>query len=124
MSIIDEESIENMDEITNFQSAQRASQLEAMWRICCFPLNEIEPSVITLQLHLENKQPVTFKRSDNLDSLIKNYFDTKSMLTKYFLMNKINDKAQTLLYKEFLEYFVWNQQDKIWIVRKKRKWHW
>ena len=99
MNIIDEESIENIDEIANFQSAWWVSPPEAMWRIYSFPLNEIEPSVITLQFHLKNKQPVTFKRSDNLDSIIKNDFRTKSMLTEYFLMNKINDKAQTLLYK-------------------------
>ena len=33
-------------------------------------------------------------------------------------MNRNNDRAQKLLYKEFPEHFVWNQQDKLWIPRK------
>lgn len=41
------------------------------------------------------------------------------MLIEFFLMNKINDKAKKLLYKEFQKHFVWNQQDKIWIIQKK-----
>ena len=90
-----------------------------MWRIYSFPLNQIQLYVITLQLHLEDQQPVTFKKSDNLNCIINNDFYTKSMLIEYFSINKISDKALTLLYKEFPKHFVWNQQDKIWIVRKK-----
>ena len=40
------------------------------------------------------------------------------MLTGYFYMNKINDFAKTLLYKQFLKYFVWSKKDKIWILKK------
>ena len=40
------------------------------------------------------------------------------MLTEFFNMNRSNDKAQKLLYKELPEHFVWNQRDKIWIPRK------
>ena len=90
-----------------------------MWRIYNFPLNEIQPSIITLQLHLENKA-MTFRKFDHLNRIINNDFYTKSMLTKYFSINKTSDKSQTLLYKEFSNHFVWNQQDKIWTLRKKR----
>ena len=44
-----------MNEINNFQIARWVSPPEAMWRICNFVLNKIYPSVMTLQLHLENK---------------------------------------------------------------------
>ena len=33
-------------------------------RIYSFPSNEIEPSIITIQLHLKNKQTVTFKKNE------------------------------------------------------------
>jgi hypothetical protein len=33
----------------------------------------------------------------------------------------IDKNAQRLLYREFSEHFVWNQQDKIWTPRKKNK---
>ena len=35
-------------------------------------------------------------------------------------MNKIHNKAKKLLYREFQKRFVWNQQDKIWIIWKKK----
>ena len=34
-------------------------------------------------------------------------------------MNQIDKKARSLLYKEFPQYFVWNNQDKKWYARKK-----
>lgn len=46
------------------------------------------PAVITLQLHLECEQLITFKGSDNLKNVIKNDFALKYMLTEYFNMNK------------------------------------
>jgi hypothetical protein len=42
------------------------------------------------------------------------------MLTEFFYMNSVDEKAQNLLYKEFPEHFVWNQRDKIWTSRKQR----
>lgn len=92
-----------------------------MWRIYSFSLNEIQPFVKTLQLHLKDKQVVTFRKSDNLDHIIGNDFSRKSMLIEFFSMNKTNDKAWTLLDKEFPKHFVWHQQDKIWTVREKKK---
>ena len=80
-----------------------------MWRIYGFILNEIIPSVITLQLHLEHKQLITFQKYDNLEKVINNSFALKSMLTEYFHMNKIDAKAKTLLYKQFPEYYVWKR---------------
>lgn len=64
-----------------------------MWRIYSFSLNEIQPFVKTLQLHLKDKQVVTFRKSDNLDHIIGNDFSRKSMLIEFFSMNKTNDKA-------------------------------
>ena len=76
--------------------------------------------MITFQFHLENKQPITFTKFDNLNRILNNGFYPKSMLTEYFSMNKINNKTQTLLYKEFPRHFVWSQRDKIWMTRKQR----
>ena len=99
LNIIEEQPLITIDEIKNFQNAGWVSPFEAMWRIYSFPLNEMQPSVITLQLHLEDRQSMTFGKSDNLNHIINNDFYTKSMLTEYFSKNKISDKAQTLLYK-------------------------
>ncbi|KAL5542376.1 hypothetical protein UlMin_010086 [Ulmus minor] len=109
----------DIDEIQNCQSARWISPPEAIWRISSFILNENYPSVYTLQLHLENQQLITFKKTDKLDRIINNDFASRSMLTKYFNMNKTNEKAKSLLYNQFPEHFVWNQRDKFWMPRKK-----
>ena len=60
-----------IDEIERFQSACWLSPPEAMWRIYSFPLNEMHPSVMTLQVHLPNEQFISFKKIDNLGNVIK-----------------------------------------------------
>ncbi|KAL5575313.1 hypothetical protein UlMin_017012 [Ulmus minor] len=109
----------NIDEVENFQSARWISPPEAMWRIYGFTLNEMHPSVITLQLHLEDKQLITFRKSENVEKVINNNFSSRYMLTEYFHMNKTDKKARCLLYKQFPEHFVWSKRDKLWFPRKK-----
>ena len=91
-----------------------------MWRIFGFDLNQIHPSVMTLQVHLENKQPVTFPEKSSLHSVMKNKALQKTMLTEFFSMNKYDNHAKNLncMYAQFPEYFKWNQQSKIWEQRK------
>ncbi|XP_060965525.1 uncharacterized protein LOC115712693 [Cannabis sativa] len=111
----------DIDEIQQFQSARWISPPEATWRIFGFTLSEIYPSVLPLQLHLEDSQLITYNKSDNLTKVITCEFLTRTMLTEFFKMNATNKKAKTLLYKEFPEHFVWNKQFKIWTERKKQK---
>ncbi|KAK2665791.1 hypothetical protein Ddye_004365 [Dipteronia dyeriana] len=106
-------------EIDNFQSARWISPPEAMWRIYGFILNEIHPTVYSLQLHLEDKQLVTFKKSDSLSNVLRSDLSSRTMLAKFFRLNKSNNQAQTLLYKNIPEYFVWDQTNKIWTARKR-----
>ena len=61
---------------------------------------------------------MTFKNSDDLSNVISNDFVAKTMLTEYFTTNKANNAAAKYLYNEFPEYFVWDQQKKIWNPRK------
>ncbi|XP_028126342.1 uncharacterized protein LOC114323072 [Camellia sinensis] len=119
--IVQENQSEIIDEIRQFQSARWISPPEAMWRIYAFSLNDIYPSVIHLQIHLEHQQFVTFNPSDDLNSVLNNPIRSKTMLTEFFLMNKSNEKAKLgkYLYKEFPEHFVWWQQDRMWTERKK-----
>ncbi|XP_028100698.1 uncharacterized protein LOC114300041 [Camellia sinensis] len=119
--IVQENQSEIIDEIQQFQSARWISPPEAMWRIYAFSLNDIYPSVIHLQIHLEHQQFVTFNPSDDLNSVLNDLIRSKTMLTEFFLMNKSNEKAKLAkyLYKEFPEHFVWWQQDRMWTEQKK-----
>ncbi|XP_027158647.1 uncharacterized protein LOC113760290 [Coffea eugenioides] len=109
-----------IDEIRNFQSARWICGPEAMWRIFAFDLTNIHPSVMTMHLHLQNHQSISFAENQTLDDVLANERNSRTMLTEFFSMNRTNKRAQDLncLYKEFLKYFTWNEGDRIWMDRK------
>ncbi|XP_022895478.1 uncharacterized protein LOC111409696 [Olea europaea var. sylvestris] len=55
-----------VDEILNYQTARWISAPEAIWRIFSFDLFDISPSIVSLQLHIENAQLVTYNETDDL----------------------------------------------------------
>ncbi|KAG6620484.1 hypothetical protein I3842_Q066400 [Carya illinoinensis] len=103
-----------------FQLARWIAPPEAMWRIFGFIINEVHPVVYSLHLHLENQHQVTFHAHENLTNVMNSDFSAKSMLTEFFATNQVDQNARKLLYKEFPEFYVWNQQYKMWTIRKKQ----
>ncbi|PKA47983.1 hypothetical protein AXF42_Ash016330 [Apostasia shenzhenica] len=59
-----------VDEIKQFQTGRWISPPEAMWRIYAFILNEMQPSVTTLQVHLPHKHAITFQESQDLQKIL------------------------------------------------------
>ncbi|KAG5539260.1 hypothetical protein RHGRI_019723 [Rhododendron griersonianum] len=118
--IIAQRTNEAVDEITKFQSARWVTPPEAMWRIYKFNLFDIHPSVIALQLHLENCQVVGFRKTTNLDCLADSEFFSRTMLTQFFYMNAHNEKAKEgkFWYKDFPMAFVWSMQTRYWSERQ------
>ncbi|KAG5550811.1 hypothetical protein RHGRI_015690 [Rhododendron griersonianum] len=114
---------ESIDEIKQFQDARWISPLEAMWRIYRFPLYEMRPAVISLQLHLENAQVINFTDDTNLENVANSEFISRTMLTQFFWMNSNHEKAkhQKLLYQNFPEEYVWDTQSRTWHERKDRE---
>ncbi|XP_022893735.1 uncharacterized protein LOC111408164 [Olea europaea var. sylvestris] len=109
-----------VDEISNYQTARWISAPEAIWRIFSFDLFDISPSVVSLQLHIEDAQLVTYNETDDLSEVINKDSIQRTMLTECFRMNISNEKARTLLYKDFPTYFVWNTYFRVWSPRKKQ----
>ncbi|XP_074560285.1 uncharacterized protein LOC141816402 [Curcuma longa] len=110
-----------IDEIKEFQDARWVGPSEAMWRIFAFKLNQVNPTVYTLQVHLDGQQFVSFSKSSDLVMLAENSHFSRTTLTEFFWMNKQNKKAQDLklLYKEFPKYFVWCGKTRTWFERKR-----
>ncbi|XP_050222183.1 uncharacterized protein LOC126672278 [Mercurialis annua] len=108
-----------IDEIRQFQDARWVSAQEAMWRIFEFDLNEIQPAVVNLQLHLPNKQMVSYWKHQNLENLVVWDDATKTMLTQFFKKCSEDEHAEGLLYREFPQHYVWNKMYKMWERRKK-----
>ncbi|XP_027169382.1 uncharacterized protein LOC113769103 [Coffea eugenioides] len=111
-----------IDEIKEYQTARWVSGIEAMWRIYRFTLNEMHPSVMNLQLHLQNYQSMSFKDNEDIRDLLKNQFKKRTMLTEFFYMNATDDLAKALkcTYKEFPQHFVWHPDKKYWSARKQK----
>ncbi|KAG5565565.1 hypothetical protein RHGRI_001468 [Rhododendron griersonianum] len=118
--IIAQRNNEAVDEITQFQTARWVTPPEAMWQIYRFNLFDMHPSVIALQLHLENYQIVGFKKSTKLNSIADSEFFSRTMLTQFFHMNKYNKDAKKgkFLYKDFPVAFVWSTKMRCWTKRK------
>ncbi|KAL3532518.1 hypothetical protein ACH5RR_006039 [Cinchona calisaya] len=92
--ITSEDSREDIDEINQFQSEKWIAAVEAVWRIFKFKMNEMTPSIYTLQLHLPGQQIVSFHKNTSLSSLVDNIDFSKTMLTEFFHMNLKNKKLK------------------------------
>ncbi|XP_071914091.1 uncharacterized protein [Coffea arabica] len=121
--IISDETPQDVDEIKEFQQGRSVSAPKALWRIYAFRLNEMTPTVYILQVHLPDHQYVSFDQNSDLSQLLKNIDFSKTMLTEFFRMNRVNKKAQNLkcLYREFAEHFVWTPGKRKWTERSKQK---
>lgn len=80
----------------------------------------MKPGVIHLPLHLENYQPLTFKRKSTLVNILSNSGKRKTMLTDFFVENDIGVLAKKLklTYNQFPDHFVWKGDKKMWSPRK------
>ncbi|CAH1427950.1 unnamed protein product [Lactuca virosa] len=107
-----------VNEIKWFQDARYVSPLEAMWRIFSFPLSQIHPFVMALQVHLPNQQMVRFSEDDTLTSVVEKEKDRRSMLTAFFLKNKEDTSAREIKYRDFPKKFTWDPSSRRWHHRK------
>ncbi|XP_062075122.1 uncharacterized protein LOC133779145 [Humulus lupulus] len=117
-NLVSETNNQQVDEIQQFQSARWIAPPEAMWRIYGFIINEMSPAVYSLHLHLEDQHPVTFQANDDLINILNLDRSRKTMLTQFFALNRVDENAKKLLYKQIPEYYVWNHQHKEWTPRK------
>ncbi|XP_027169229.1 uncharacterized protein LOC113768927 [Coffea eugenioides] len=118
-----DDSATDTDEIKEFRKGRYISPPEAFWLIYEFRLNEMTPSVYTLQVHLPNQQLVSFPKNSDLLQLLAKVDFSKTMLTEFLKMNASNATAENLkcFYKDFPQHFVWSSKYRHWTERKRRK---
>lgn len=75
---------ENIDEISAFQIGRWIAPPESCWRIFSFPLNEMQPPVLTFQLHLPNYQYTSFLATDPIFRILEGTQPQRTMLTEFF----------------------------------------
>ncbi|GJX80260.1 uncharacterized protein Tco_0328409 [Tanacetum coccineum] len=95
--------------IKRFHDARYVSPPEAMWRIYGFPLSNVYPSVMSLQVHLPNKQFVTLEEDVVLTNILERERNKRSMLTAFFELNQTDTQARQHLYKDIPQFYTWNK---------------
>ncbi|KAI7743226.1 hypothetical protein M8C21_009806, partial [Ambrosia artemisiifolia] len=109
-----------INEIKRFQDARYISPPEAMWRIFKFPLSQIQPAVLPLQLHLPNNQNVTFTENAVMSEILTTERNKKTMLTAFFEENRLHATARQHLYKDFPTHYTWDKKTRSWGQRSQR----
>ncbi|GBO46992.1 hypothetical protein AVEN_154628-1 [Araneus ventricosus] len=104
-----------IDEISEYQAGRYISSNEAAWRIFGFPIHERYPTVIHLDMHLENGQRIYFSE-DNLQCRLANPPNTT--LTGFFELCKNDNFAKTLLYCNVPKFYTWDKSKKVFNRRK------
>ncbi|KAG5525404.1 hypothetical protein RHGRI_031907 [Rhododendron griersonianum] len=107
----------NYDEIQQFVDARWVCASEAAWKIFKFPMTRMYPSVERLQIHLPNKQQVTFYCYQSIPDVLSNKRCARTMLTEFFRTNAENNGENRYLYSEFPQHYRWNRGPKKWTKR-------
>nr|GEU97598.1 helicase [Tanacetum cinerariifolium] len=66
-----EQKVTVVDEIKNYLNYHYLAPCEAVWRIVSFDIHHSYPSVMKLNFHLQNQQPVTLHDTDCLPALLQ-----------------------------------------------------
>ena len=108
------------DEISLYSTRRYISACMAIWRFFEFDTIRMKPSVRQLGIHLEGQQLCRYEANevDAQDSLQRHH---NTMLMDYFNANQCpirGDVARQLKYEDMPTKFVWNQDDKVWQLRK------
>ncbi|GKG43543.1 hypothetical protein Tco_0482636, partial [Tanacetum coccineum] len=93
-----EQKVTVVDEIKNYLNCRYLAPCEAVWRIFLFDIHHSYPSVIKLNFHLQNQQPVTLNDTDYLHALLQKEGIDVIMFTGWFDLNERHPPARTLTY--------------------------
>ena len=66
---------------------------------------------------------VAFHKWDKVEQIVIKPGVEESMLTAYFKANRLPEEARGILYRDFLEHFIWQTDDKFWQKRKNSIFH-
>ncbi|GJS86701.1 DNA helicase PIF1, ATP-dependent [Tanacetum coccineum] len=115
------EKVVAVDEINNYLNCRYLASYEAVWRFFSFDIHYSYPSVMKLNFHLPNQNPVTLRDSEFLPALLEREGINDTMFTDWFDLNQRDPAARTLTYADLPKLYMWHEQLKIWKPRKQKK---
>ncbi|XP_012833445.1 PREDICTED: uncharacterized protein LOC105954317 [Erythranthe guttata] len=108
------------DEIKMYYDCRYLSACEAMWRIFAFEIHYRDPPVIRLSFHLPDNQPLVFNENQSLKRVLERTTARQTMFLAWFEANKTYPPARELRYAEFPQHYVYKDDSRVWVPRKKR----
>uniref|UniRef100_A0A0D3E6U1 ATP-dependent DNA helicase n=1 Tax=Brassica oleracea var. oleracea TaxID=109376 RepID=A0A0D3E6U1_BRAOL len=112
-----EKVIKQRNEIQEYIEARYLSACESMWQTFAFHIHKRKSSVEKFIIHLEGEHNITIKETDNLVRVIRKPGIEKTMFTEWMVLCRRSEFARTLTYVQIPEYFVWNNNSKVWTER-------
>jgi hypothetical protein len=113
--------INRHNEIAHVKDGRYFAPAESAWRLFKFPIHHQYPSVIRLQIHLPGQHLTVFDPSESIDTVLERASHERTMLTAFFLTNRINPDANQYTYQQFPKHFTWSKERKQWSPRLKQK---
>ncbi|XP_074346471.1 uncharacterized protein LOC141685257 [Apium graveolens] len=110
---------ESVDEISSYFDGRYICASEAAYRIFSFPIHYRSISVLRLSFHLPGERSCTFTEKDNLEKVVRREQYKQSQLEAFFRLNQNDMYSKQFTYDEIPQYYVWNETDRIWTMRKK-----
>nr|XP_017245284.1 PREDICTED: uncharacterized protein LOC108216935 [Daucus carota subsp. sativus] len=107
------------DEIQTYFDGRYICGAEATYRIFGFDIHYRSISVLRLSFHLPGKRNCTFREGEELHKVVQREKFKQSQLEAFFQLNQKDINARKFTYDEIPRYYVWNESDSIWTVRKK-----
>src|SRR5216684_6834626 len=109
------------DEIKLYLDAHYVSSCEANWRLYFFEVQDHEPSVLRLQVHLPNQHQVILNtiRDADLRNALQHHENRETTLTGWFKANALHQDGtiNNTLYQDFPNKMVWNKDRLVWTLR-------
>ncbi|GJU22456.1 ATP-dependent DNA helicase PIF1-like protein [Tanacetum coccineum] len=115
------EKVAVVDEIKNYLNCRYLAPCEAVWCMLSFDIHYSYLSVMKLNFHLPNQQPVTLRDSESLSALLEREGINVTMFTDWFALNERNPPARAWTYAEIPQYYVLYERLTMWKPQKQRK---
>ena len=108
-----------IDEIQQYFDGRYICGCEAAYRIFGYDIHYRSISVLRLSFHLPGSRNCTFKENEDLNQVIRREKYKHSQLEAFFILNQQDANARQYTYDELPRYYVWNETDRMWTVRKR-----
>ncbi|XP_071728730.1 ATP-dependent DNA helicase PIF1-like [Rutidosis leptorrhynchoides] len=90
-----------------------------MWRIFSFDIHQ-RPSVIRLPFHFEGEHQIIFDEDEVIEQVLEKPSVNTSMFLEWMKCNGCNQQARQLTYVDFPTKFIWDKDDRVWKLRKRK----